>query len=290
MITQFENYLHFRDYNSRDYPGYVKRFLTYCINSKIDYLNINNTEIEQYLLILKNLKLQNGSINNHIKALRMFYRFLHGHNHTNINVEDLFRNIKLLKVDRKIKETFTLEELNEMIKDTTTFDCSPLQALKVKTIIYFVFFTGVRLNELLHLKRKDIELDNCLATIRVPTKNKTERIVLFPQEVSILLGNYFKNEPQETINAFNITNGQLKHIIGKMKQYAPKKKPFTVHILRHSFANMLARNMVDMRVAQKLLGHKSIKSTAIYYDPDIETIKEIYRENISLTKKRKRRK
>jgi integrase/recombinase XerD len=288
MIHQFKNYLDFRGYTDA-YYRYAQRFLTYCKKNNINHIIITDRQMENYFQYLKSLKLQNGSINNHIKGLKLFYKFLHGHNWINLDIGKLFHNLKILKVDRKIKETFTIEELEEMIKFTTMFSYSAISNLKIKTIILFMFYTGVRLKEFLNLKRKDIDIDKLQAIIRIPTKNRNERIVLFTKEVAELIKQYYKEEPQENINTFNITKPKLKWLINSMKIHAPNKKPFSAHILRHSFANMLARNMIDIRIAQKLLGHKNIESTAIYYDPDIETIKQIYADKVKKNKRRKKK-
>ena len=42
------------------------------------------------------------------------------------------------------------------------------------------------------------------------------------------------------------------------------REGITLHTLRHTFATMLLREGVDVRTLQRLLGHASIETTALY--------------------------
>jgi len=53
-------------------------------------------------------------------------------------------------------------------------------------------------------------------------------------------------------------------------------KSFTPHALRHSFATHMLEGGADVRTIQKLLGHKSLKSTQVYTEVSQEQLSKLY--------------
>ena len=169
-----------------------------------------------------------------------------------------------------------------MIADGMTYikGCDPI---KIKAVLYFMFYTGLRAGEITRLKRRDINLKELRAIVRNPNKNNEERYTFFPQKIGVMLQEYFDIESEE-YNAFNMTHRKLSYLLARLKMFLSEKKNLSPHILRHSFANLLAENEIGIRVAQKLLGHKSLNSTLIYYDPDLKIVEKIYRKNLDSNK------
>lgn len=63
-----------------------------------------------------------------------------------------------------------------------------------------------------------------------------------------------------------------------------------VHILRHTFASMLFRNGIDVKIVSKLLGHSSVKITYDIYvhlfEEDISHITDVLDKKQKITNKR----
>lgn len=278
LLEEFKSWIRLKD-QSAIYINPVKLYLGWCDTHSVDCLKINFQDLARFFTALRE-QYTNGYVNNFIKALRSFYKFTADLKYTEPgDGAPPIEKISFLPVENKIKDTITFEELNRIISQAVNYGCV-MDDFKIRAFLYFMFFTGVRKGELLRIKRENINLEERNAIIRVPNKTKTERMVYFPDKVAQYLRQYFATEP-EVKNAFNITHGQLTFFFEWVNKFAPKGKRITPHLIRHSFTvQVLAKKSFDIRVAQKILGHKSLSSTLLYYNPDHETIQELYRKNV----------
>ena len=206
---------------------------------------------------------------------------------------------KSSKETKKI-EALTVEEqnafLNELNKSNDTY----------KDIFYIALFTGMRIGEILALKKEDIDINNKKINInKTLTKDKNDKIILgkttktyvgtreipFLNILTPILSNYttegflFLNN-DKFINPSTI-NTHFKKICKdagiKLKTVPKKKKDTTVnlktsevntHMLRHTFATRCIESGMSAVVLQKLLGHKDIETTLNTYTSVFNKFKE----------------
>lgn len=262
MFEEFKNWLQVNGLSENT----IKKYLDNIKNiSKLTDINtLDEKKVEQLLLQMKE-KYSPTNVNNHRYTLKTYLRF----------IKKEIKFPRPLKIIRTLPNTITLEYLEKNI--IPMVEILFQNPLKIKTVFYFMFFTGVRVGELKYLKRKDIDLKDKSVKI-YGEKTKTERTVLFDKKTKKLLELYFSIEP-ETKNAFNITKSGINRWIRDLKPYFTDVN-LHVHIFRHSMATHLINKGVRVEFLQRLLGHKNIETTMKYAQANINAIKEEYHKNI----------
>lgn len=196
-----------------NYCYYISVFL-----KEVDIADITTEKVADYYFTLKD-KYSLSTIAISKNALRNFLEFI------NIN------NIKIPKQGRKrtkLPEFITLDFLeNDLLPMVETL-CE--RALRTKTVLYFMFYSGLRVGEVASLKRDDFDLEN--KTLKVYSKkSKAERIIPFPKKIKDILEMYFDSE-EERKGAFNITKTGIQSIFTMMKPYFENINLHS-HTLRH---------------------------------------------------------
>jgi integrase/recombinase XerD len=250
----------------KTYSGIIKKFLEFLINNGIiikDIKSINNSLDKN--LILKFLsklkvekKLDSNSLRLYIRALSSFLKFLDN--------ENLAKQIKAPKVDKRLPKFITYDELNKLLENAENY--------RDKLIIKFLFYTGVRVSELIKIKKNDIIFEE--GFVKVYGKGGKERIVPIPKELLNELKDYINKINTE--NIFPLSPRQVERIIKNIAKKAGISKKVTPHVLRHSLATTLLSKGVDIRYIQEILGHSSLNITQIYTHVVPSQLKEIYKK------------
>lgn len=284
MVNIYDTYLaSFKEYlevggKSNAYFNCIRNFLGYSQANNLDITIVSYEEFTKYLLYLKHKNYSDVYINNILSAARGFYHYLLDSGKCTKEQLDIIYKFRRNKTEVKVIDYIDETELEKIIGMAITF-ISRWDPLRIQALLYFWFYTGIRRGELLNLKREDINLEEGEALIRIPNKTKTERFAIFPNKIIPILKEYFKSEEQDN-NAFNLTREKIVYFIKRLNMYLPEKKRLTPHTFRHSFAMMLATKDINVKVAQKMMGHKSLDSTLVYYKPDNRIAKKIYREKV----------
>ena len=140
-----------------------------------------------------------------------------------------------------------------------------------KLIFHILYYCGLRRSELLNLDWDDVNLASKVLFVR-STKNKSDRIIPIHAKVLELLGLHLdqrlpltsralitgEKDKRLTVTSFTILINMHLMISGL------KKKGYTAHSFRHSFATRLTEKNVNILLVQRLLGHLSLDSTKIY--------------------------
>jgi integrase/recombinase XerC len=262
-LEKFKTWLKLQDYANGTIKKYITSIQYFLKKYRIE--DITEDIVNDFILKIKENHIT--SANTNISALKAFFKFLK----LDIPVPKFFKKPK------KLPNYITLKYLENNIIPSVevTF---PNKALKIKTIIYILFYTGMRKGELCGLKRQDFNLEK--RTLKLYAKKTgEEKIRYYPEKVRELLQAYFVIEP-ELYNAFNLKKETMANIFRKLNKYNTFKPKLHCHLFRHSYAVHLLKNKIPLNIVQKLLGHKSLNNTIIYADLVDDDVKDLYNNNI----------
>lgn len=247
-----------------------KTIKSYLYNSEkfLDYLDKNslicdNNSVKKYFLHLHS---KNYDVNT-IRQIKASIDFLIKNI---LNKQIIIQEIPSPKKKKTLPKILSKQEIKFLIKNTKN--------QKHQIIIKLLYSSGLRLNELLNIKREDLNFID--RTIRINQgKGKKDRITILSKKLAQELANYIAQTKFKTKYLLEGRKGKYSpKLIQKILEKASKglDKKVTPHMLRHSFATHLLENGTDIRYIQKLLGHSRLETTQIYTyvaNSDIKNIK-----------------
>lgn len=209
--------------------------------------------------------------------------------------ENYFLKIKLPE-KQKLAPVFLNSEQLIVISDQ-------LKNETIKDIIIFAFHTGMRLDEIINLRWKNVDLENRVITVgdeNFTTKGRKQRFIpiceealeallrmknsecrvlninpLCPSGISPLKkGGEFSGFVFCKANGKKYTGDHISQSFKRACKAAGLDHSIHFHSLRHSFASNLVQKGVPLYTKKELLGHSSISTTEIYSHLNMETLRE----------------
>jgi len=246
----------------KSYLGHVDRFFQYSGKGKA----VNRGDVHRYLLELLKQNHSHSYVNQAISGLRFYFVEVEG--------RDEFREHWVRpKRQKTLPQVLSQNEVLRILRGLTN--------LKHRTILALTYSAGLRVGEVVQLKRMDIDRER--QTIRIRQgKGKKDRYTVLSHTAYSLLEQYIVQEKPETWlfpgasgNHRPLSVRAVQYIFDKAKRTAGIHKPASVHTLRHSFATHLLEAGTDLRYIQELLGHESSKTTEIYTHVSVRDIRRI---------------
>ena len=189
--------------------------------------------------------------------------------YTNIFGKDPTAGVKRPKKENKIPIVLSKQEVIILINNANT--------LKSKLIIQLLYSSGLRVSEIVNLKKQDLNFDENTGWVR-EGKGKKDRMFILSSKLGKKLKKFINKTPEWNY-IFSKDNPLSTRNIQKIVQNTARKagieKSVHPHTLRHSFATHLLDKDVDLRKIQELLGHSSIATTQIYTHISNEQLKSI---------------
>jgi len=189
-----------------------------------------------------------------------------------------YSKLKVTGIEKEKQKTITIEQFNCLINALS----HPKAFQKIRydsyiVLLYIGLYTGIRIGEALALNRDDIDLRNKTMTINKQfhknienyTKTKTSTAIIpMPEELAKILKNHFKKYPNTNLVCFNQDYNYIRYksAIDKFSDIGKENGfHFHYHMLRHTFVTQLYRKNINVKTAQTLARHSSIKTTLDIY-------------------------
>lgn len=253
------------------------------INLKKDFNKLDKKDINYYKAFLNSLDrltplskkgethLSSFSVNRMLSSLRSYLKFLIDMDY---QAPILPQNIRLAKTEKKHPKVAELNELVKLIESPQIFEKNKNVGLRNRVMLEILFSTGLRISELINLKRNQI---NNTGKIFIMGKGKKERFVYLTTRANKILIQYLKTRLDNSPYLFIPYQGQninkkdrrisVNYLQAKIKEYRELlgiNVPISAHSLRHGFATYLAEQGANPAAIQILLGHESLNTTTRY--------------------------
>jgi integrase/recombinase XerD len=254
--------------------AYNRDILNYLIFLEESGKSLESVDFDSYLGRMRTQGKSTRTIARAVSAIRSFYKFLlrDGAIKTNPLLE-----IETPKFKPPIPRVLSEEEMLKLLK----LPADQKLALRDATVLELLYATGLRVSELIALKKSDLDME--AGFLIASGKRSKERIVPIGTYAREVIKMYLEKMKPKGIFLFPNRKGKpmtrqaIWKLIRKYGLLLEQGKLYP-HMLRHTFATHLLEGGADLRSVQLLLGHEDISTTQIYTHVDRKRLKELHKK------------
>jgi site-specific recombinase XerD len=216
---------------------------------------VSKREVKAYLLHLhQDEKRATSTCNVAAAALRFLYHQTLGRARTDFD-------IPIARKPAKLPHVLSRDEVARLLSRT--------RFLKHRVLFLVAYSAGLRVSEIVKLRPRDIDSGRMVIRVEQGKGRKDRLTVLSPRLLEVLRDYFRREQPGEFLfpsrdGKGHLCTGGLKQAFLTAKHRAKIDKPGGIHLLRHSYATHMLEAGADLHTLQRLLGHRSIRTTTRY--------------------------
>lgn len=235
---------------ARDITYRYKSYISVLENEYI--VDVNLSKIQNFI---DNLKVSSGTINNVKAILNMMFEYSVKNEYIEKNPVKFVELGKYKKV--QIKKEITSQEL-QILWDNLK--------LPYVDIVIILIYTGMRVSELLNLKKENINLENKVIFISESKTDAGIRNIPIHEKILPLIINRIKATEKYLVNlegrkiSYTFFRKNFNFVFTNLGLY-----PHTPHECRHTTATLLSNAGANTISIAKIMGHTNYNMTASVY-------------------------
>jgi site-specific recombinase XerD len=253
-LEQLMTELHARKYSKRTMISYVRYNRLFCRRIQKTPEEVSACDIRKFISDMDRIYHHSASsMNLAISALKFFYHVVM----RKYVAEEQHRPLH----DKYLPQVLSKGEVQRMLD----LEKNP----KHRLLLMMAYSSGLRVSEVVMLKKEHIDFDRMVILIR-GGKGRKDRFTILSGRAAKFIKEYCA---LYTIENWLFPGGHsMKHIsirsaqniFEKAMAHAEINKDLSIHSLRHTFATHLLESGTDVKYIQELLGHASLKTTQRY--------------------------
>lgn len=217
---------------------------------------LTRDQVRKFLVhLVTNEKASPSTINVYRCGLQLFYR-------VTLRRSWILDDIVCAKAHKHLPVVLSQNEVRQFLK--------AIQNPKYHALFTTAYATGLRVSELVNLQVTDIDSQRMVIRVRQGKGRKDRYVMLSPQLLTVLREYWQLVKPRTWMfpSSEKPTQPVRRETVFRACQQIARRarmnKPVSPHTLRHTFATHLLEAGTDIRTIQALLGHRSLRTTAIY--------------------------